>query len=102
MPITSENVVPNIITPLFQGVVYIALILGVLYIIYLITKQISPNLKFWMKYSLFRKKFDEDATTKRPDWITDTVRMKQPLFPENPFFNFSKNVPKIGYLPISQ
>ena len=38
----------------------ISLVSGIVYWIYMGLKKINPNFKYWYKYTLFKKKYDEN------------------------------------------
>ena len=70
------SIVNNIITPIIQAVVYVGLIGGliiwILYIIYWVLRGINPYFKFWVKYKVFRRKWDEEAVK----WCVDAIENK--------------------------
>jgi len=61
--------VTNILTPIVTGVVIGGFLLWISFIIYKGISKSFPNFKFWYKYSLFRKKFNERVV----EWCMDAI-----------------------------
>jgi len=61
--------VTNILTPIITGSFIMGFILWILFMIYKGIKKTCPNLNFWMKYIIFRKKFDERVV----EWCMDAI-----------------------------
>ena len=51
--------VTNILTPVITGVFIGGFVLWILFMIYKVIKKTCPNFNFYLKYHIFRKKFDE-------------------------------------------
>jgi len=90
MALDMNNVVPNIITPLIQAIVYVSLVLGVFYIFYLVIRNIIPDFNFWVKYSIFRRKFDEEAVK----WCMDALEKGMSIEEAEKFLLLKKIKPK--------
>jgi len=61
--------VTNILTPILQLSFYIFMIGGGIFLTYYLFKSNFPNLRWWIKYSLFRRNF-KDADV---EWCVDAI-----------------------------
>ena len=52
--------VTNVITPIFQMIIYVLMGVGLCWLIYRGIKNAFPNLKWTFKYKMLRRKFKED------------------------------------------
>ena len=66
------SVVTNIITPIVQMMVYVAMIGGFIWFLILILKQFIPNFSLIMKYKIFKRKYKESDV----EWCMDAVKKK--------------------------
>ena len=61
--------VTNILTPIITAVFIGGFVLWILFLIYKGIKKLNPNFNYWIKYSLFRKKFNEKVV----EWCMDAI-----------------------------
>ena len=61
--------VTNVLTPIMTTVVIGGFLLWILFMIYKGVSKSFPNFKFFMKYSIFRKKFNEKVV----EWCMDAI-----------------------------
>ena len=55
-----ENITSNVVVPIIQAIVYTLMIGGFLYFIYMIFKRLFPNLRWAIKYKMFKKNYKEE------------------------------------------
>lgn len=63
------NFVINILTPIITAVFIGGFILWILFLLYKGIKKFCPNLNFWIKYNIFKKKFDEKVV----EWCMEAI-----------------------------
>ena len=61
--------VTNILTPIISGVFIGGFIIWILFMIYAGIKKSCPHFNFWLKYTVFRKKFDEKVV----EWCMEAI-----------------------------
>jgi len=61
--------VQTILTPIITGVFIGGFVLWSLFLIYKGIKKTYPNINFWVKYTIFRKKVDERVV----EWCMDAI-----------------------------
>lgn len=63
------SVIPNIVAPIIQTVFYIGFFGGLIFFIVRFLIKNNPNFCLFMKYKIFRKKWDEKAVA----WCMDCI-----------------------------
>ena len=63
------SIVTTIVTPIITSVVIGGFVLWILFLIYKGISKSFPNFKYAMKYSIFRKKFNEKVV----EWCMDAI-----------------------------
>jgi len=66
------SAVTNVITPIVQMGVYVAMAGGFIWFILLIFKKFIPNFSLIMKYKIFRRSYKENDV----EWCMDAVKKK--------------------------
>ena len=59
----------NIITPIIQGIIYLAIILWILYMVFWVFIKLFPNWRWNLKYGIFRSGYKESDVK----WCVDAI-----------------------------
>ena len=65
--------VTNILTPIITVIIIGGFALWILFMIYKGISKSVPNFKFWLKYTIFRKKFDERVV----EWCIEAIEKEK-------------------------